>query len=207
MNCARPDATSASASKSPASTELRGTPQGTRHSSLVPGVGAVGSAGLRRSSPPRSSARVARLRSPLRLIPAGIPVPSSVTKTVRIPSGSVSTVTSTRLASACLAALDSASRSAASTCPASSGPTGEARPAPSRSDGAKPSIGVISSTTATMSLRRSGWPGASRACSAKMVARMSLMVSSIASTALLMRLATSGRVTIGIVPSSDMPVA
>jgi hypothetical protein len=34
-----------------------------------------------------------------------------------------------------------------------------------------------------------------------------LIVSSIASTALVMRLATSGRVIIGMVPSSDMPVA
>ena len=33
------------------------------------------------------------------------------------------------------------------------------------------------------------------------------MVSSIASTALVIRLATSGLVIIGIVPSSDMPVA
>ena len=33
------------------------------------------------------------------------------------------------------------------------------------------------------------------------------MVSSIASTALVTRPATSGRVIIGIVPSSDMPVA
>ena len=40
-----------------------------------------------------------------------------------------------------------------------------------------------------------------------MVARISLMVSSIASTALVIRLATSGRVIIGMVPCSDMPVA
>jgi hypothetical protein len=46
-----------------------------------------------------------------------------------------------------------------------------------------------------------------RACSAKMVARMSLIVSSIASTALVIRPATSGLVIIGMVPSSDMPVA
>ena len=66
---------------------------------------------------------------------------------------------------------------------------------------------AISSTSATMSPRRSGPSAVSRACSAKMVARMSLMVSSIASTALVIRLATSGLVIIGIVPSSDMPVA
>ena len=58
-----------------------------------------------------------------------------------------------------------------------------------------------------MSPRRSGGAGAPRACSAKMTARMSLMVSSIASTALVTRPATSGLVIIGIVPSSDMPVA
>jgi hypothetical protein len=40
-----------------------------------------------------------------------------------------------------------------------------------------------------------------------MVERISLIVSSIASTALVIRLATSGLVIIGMVPSSDMPVA
>jgi hypothetical protein len=40
-----------------------------------------------------------------------------------------------------------------------------------------------------------------------MVERISLIVSSIASTALVIRLATSGLVNIGMVPSSDMPVA
>ena len=39
---------------------------GTRHSSLVPGVAAPGSAGSSRSSPPNLAARSARLRSPLR---------------------------------------------------------------------------------------------------------------------------------------------
>ncbi len=68
-------------------------------------------------------------------------------------------------------------------------------------------MSVISSTSATTSPRRSGPAGVSRACSAKMVARMSLMVSSIASTAWVIRLATSGLVIIGMVPSSDMPVA
>ena len=58
-----------------------------------------------------------------------------------------------------------------------------------------------------MSPRTSGSSALVLACSAKMVARISLMVSSIASTALVIRLATSGLVIIGIVPSSDMPVA
>src|ERR1019366_3340050 len=59
---------------------------------------AAGSAGRSRSSPPRSWARVVRLRSPLRLTSAGIPIPSSVTRTVSISSGSTSTVTSTSMA-------------------------------------------------------------------------------------------------------------
>ena len=130
-----------------------------------------------------------------------------MTWTVSIPSAPTSTVTSTWLAAACLAALDSASRSAASACSATSGLISPPRPDPSRNDGANPSNGVISSTRSTMSLRRSCRLAVSLACSAKMVARISLMVSSIASTALVIRLATSGLVIIGIVPSSDMPVA
>ena len=68
-------------------------------------------------------------------------------------------------------------------------------------------MSVISSARATISPRRSGRDGVPRACSWKMVERISLMVSSIASTALVIRLATSGLVIIGMVPSSDMPVA
>ena len=67
---------------------------------------------------------------------------------------------------------------------------------------------VISSARATISPRRSSRPAeVPLACSAKMVERISLIVSSIASTALVIRAATSGLVTIGMVPSSDMPVA
>jgi len=130
-----------------------------------------------------------------------------VTWTARTPSGSTSTITSTWLAPECLAALDSASRSAASACSPTSWLASASRPAPSRSEGAKPSMGVISSTRATMSVRRSGRSASPRACNWKMVARMSLMVSSIASTALLIRVATAGLATMGSVPSSDMPVA
>jgi len=100
-----------------------------------------------------------------------------------------------------------ASRSAASTWSATSGLMSPPRPAPSRSDGAKPSMSVISSTRATISPRRSGSVATPRACSWKIVERISLIVSSIASTALVIRLATSGLVIIGMVPSSDMPVA
>src|SRR2546430_12643391 len=61
--------------------------------------------------PPRSTLfpYTTLFRSP----PSEMPVPLSVTCTVSIPSEPVSTVTSTWLAFACLAALDSASRSAA----------------------------------------------------------------------------------------------
>ena len=130
-----------------------------------------------------------------------------MTWTVSIPSEPASTVTSTWLAFACLAALDSASLSAAIACSATSGLMSPPRPAPSRSDGAKPSMSVISSTRATISPRRSGPVTTPLACSWKMVERISLMVSSIASTALVIRLATSGLVIIGMVPCSDMPVA
>jgi hypothetical protein len=129
---------------------------GARHTSRVPGTAAPGSAGSSRSSPPSFSARPARLRSPLRLPPSGMPDPLSVTWTLSIPPGSTSTVTSTWLAPACLAALDSASRSAASICSAAAGLTSPPSPAPSRSDGAKPSMGVSSSTRPTISPRRSG---------------------------------------------------
>ena len=95
----------------------------------------------------------------------------------------------------------------ASACSATSGLIWPARPAPSRNDGANPRSGVISSVRSTMSLRRSARSAVSLACSAKMAPRISLMVSSIASTALVIRLATSGRVIIDMVPSSDMPVA
>jgi hypothetical protein len=54
-------------------------PRGTRHSSLVPGADAAGSAGPSRSSPPSFSARAARLRSPLRLPSGGSPIPLSAT--------------------------------------------------------------------------------------------------------------------------------
>ncbi len=72
-------------------------PRGTRHSRWVPGAGArIGS--LEPSSPPSFSARRARLRRPLRLPSAGMPVPLSVTWTASMPPPSTSTVTSTWLA-------------------------------------------------------------------------------------------------------------
>jgi hypothetical protein len=137
-----------------------------------------------------------------------MPVPLSVTVTLRIPSWLTSTVTSARLAPACLAMLDSASRSTASACSVSSSLFSVRSPAPSRSDGAKPSIAVISSTRRTMPARGSdGMSAASLACSAKMAPRISLMVSSMSSTARDTRSATSGLVIIGMVPCNDIPVA
>ena len=108
--------------------EARTVAVGTRHSSLVPGRGASGSAGASRSSPPSLAARSARLRRPLRRPPGGMPVPSSVTMTLSIPSRSTSAVTSARVAPACLAMLDSASRSTTSACSVSSGLLSVRRP-------------------------------------------------------------------------------
>ena len=59
----------------------------------------------------------------------------------------------------------------------------------------------------TMSGRSLAAGFSARACSAKIVARMSLIVSSMASTALRTRFATSGSTIIETVPSSAMPVA
>ena len=135
-----------------------------------------------------------------------MPRPLSLTSTVSTPA-SASTMTSTRVAPECRAALDSASRSTASACSASSPPARESSRLPSRTAGANPSISAISSASATMSARSRGTLGRPRDCRAKIVALMSLIVSSIASTALRTRSATSRLVITGIVPSSDMPVA
>jgi hypothetical protein len=147
------------------------------------------------------------LARPLRLLVSWMPQPLSLTSTVRIPAVSVSTITSTRVAPACRAALDSASRSTASTCSESSPLARESSPLPSRRAGAKPSISAISSASATMSARSRGMLARLWDCSAKIVALMSLIVSSIASTALRTRSDTSRLLIMGIMPSSDMPVA
>ena len=77
----------------------------------------------------------------------------------------------------------------------------------SRSEGANPSGTVISSTTSRIFARRPSRFMSPCDCSEKIADRISLIVSSRASTALLTRSATSGRAIIGTAPCSDIPVA
>ena len=118
---------------------------GTRHSSAVP-PSAAGSACM---LPPSAAARSARLARPLRRPPGLIPEPLSWTVSTRsrpLPVSAMDTATSVRVAFACRATFDRASRSTASRCSSTAPPaTASSRPS-SRTEGAKPSGPVICST-------------------------------------------------------------
>jgi DNA-binding NarL/FixJ family response regulator len=150
---------------------------GTRHSSAVPPL----PAGLVRRVPPSWPARSARFARPLFRAAGFIPRPSSLTRSTR--SAPASTSTSMCAAPACLATLDSASRSATRRWSAVPAGTCESRLPCIRSEGANPSRSVISSTIPAILDRTPGgslWP---RDCKVKIADRMSLIVSSSASTA------------------------
>ena len=116
-------------------------------------------------------------------------------------------VTSTCVAPACRAALESDSRSAVSRCSVISSGTMVSSAPSSCSEGANPSAAAISCATKRTLARSAAGLASGWVWSAKIAERISLIVSSSASTDRLIRSATSGTLIIEVTPCSDMPVA